>query len=136
LDGGVTLINCDIAVDVTGGTLNYSKAVVEGQQYSLRIAANAGNCNLQLASPMSASSITGTVYLGSDRMLVVPRDYNIYGITGYITLVCQDPYIGRRVVSLDGSIYGQQDMAKVRYEGGAYSLVLNGTTRIDLAAAT
>jgi hypothetical protein len=136
LDGGVTLANCDIAVDAVGGTLYYSKAVVEGQQYSLRIGAATGNCYLQLASPMSASSITGTVYLGSDRMLVIPRGYNIYGITGYITLVCQDPYIGRRVVSMDGSIYGQQDMAKVRYEDGAYSLVLNGTTRIDLAAAT
>jgi hypothetical protein len=136
LNGGVTLINCDIAVDAVGGTLYYRKAVVEGRQYSLRIGAATGNCYLQLASPMSASSITGTVYLGADRMLVLPSGYNIYGITGYITLVCQDPYIGRRVVSMDGSIYGQQDMAKVRYEGGAYSLVLNGTTRIDLAAAT
>jgi hypothetical protein len=80
LNDGVTLTNCETAVNLAGGDLNIYQAVLNATQYSVNIAA-AGNIML---SPLSGTEITGAINLPVGKLIYVRASLAV--VTGNINV--------------------------------------------------
>jgi hypothetical protein len=71
LDGGVTLTNCETAVDVKSGECNVGAATVCATQYSVFLESE-GAFTLT-PDEDGGTSVIGTVYLADEKSMVVSR---------------------------------------------------------------
>jgi hypothetical protein len=83
LSGGVTLTNCNIAVDIIGGNLTMAQAVLSATQYSIRMNSGSGTFSLE---PVSGSQIDGTIYFASGKWITVTGTGRLTLLTGDITV--------------------------------------------------
>lgn len=133
LRGGVTLKNCDIAVDVlAGGALAVNKASISvatttttTTRYSIKVADDTSTFTLD---NYGGTSISGTVYLGDGAYISVLSTLTSLDDGETITVSCAGAEAERIIALAEGSSFNAftaADAAKVVYQGTNYSVVVS-----------
>jgi hypothetical protein len=136
LNGGVTLTNCATAVNLTGGNLTVTQATINGTQYSVYMGTNSGTFTL---TPATGTSISGTVYLGSGKVITVGSTLDV--VTGKITIECSQPVnklvIAETIEDSEYEDFTSADAAKLAYITNAFTVAQGENSwELWLVAAT
>jgi hypothetical protein len=137
LGSGVTLTNCDVAVDVLGGTLTFTLAFIDAAQYSVRLTGSDAVFNLNPVSGGGAK-ISGTVYLATGKYISVGTP--LVRLAAPVTIECESPSVGTVVASKTrGTFTSSDEVGMIVYLDSAYGIAIasgSSNKELELTAPT
>jgi hypothetical protein len=124
LNSGVTLTNCNVAIDILGGTLVVIWAFIDAAQYSVRLTGSDAVFNLNPASGRWPK-ISGTVYLATGKYINVGTP--LARMAAPVTIECESPSVGTMVAyKTSGTFSTASEETQLVYLDSTY-----GITRAD-----
>jgi hypothetical protein len=127
LNGGTQLINCEVALDVQGGDVTISQAVISANDYSIYVAEGTGSLTL---NAVAVTTIDGVIYLASGKSITTDR-----ALICDLVIQSGDPATNVVVMGCSGTYkLSQADVNRVSYLDDEYIVRLNGNNQLVLVA--
>jgi hypothetical protein len=125
LNGGTQLINCEVALDVQGGDVTISQAVISANDYSIYVAEGTGTLTL---NAVAVTTIDGVVYLASGKSITTDR-----ALICDLVIQSGDPANDVVVMECSGTYkLSQADVDRVSYLDDEYIVRLNDSNQLVL----
>jgi hypothetical protein len=126
LSGGLLLENCDIAINMVGGSVTVTQTIINANVYSIRMDEGAGTLEM---NALAVTSLAAPVYLANGKYMTATR--TLANISSGVKVECETFGVGTRIVVGSGYNLRNTDVASVIPVDRAYG-VFNSSNQLLL----